>query len=172
MSVVPVDLDTPISSKAMLPVFKRKIGLDGKISLMSGESQNDPVTLYVCTTCRRNNEPLEPKDQRSGAIMFRKVHEELEKQGVSTNEIELVGVECLSGCNRGCTAAVSAKDKWTFVVGDLDPAHHVDDIVTYAKQYGGDAEGLPRWRDRPEIIRKGVLARVPAFTATQKEAAE
>ncbi len=134
-------------------------------------SSTGRITLHVCTTCRRGAEPLEPKEDRSGAKMYHAVREELSGRN-DTQDIDLVSVECLSGCTRGCTVAVSGDNKWTFVIGDLDPTEHPQDIVTYALQHGAHEEGLPTWRERPAAIRKGVLARVPAIVSKTKEAAE
>ena len=129
------------------------------------------VTLYVCTTCRRNGEPLEPRDHRSGVRLKRALAAEIARR-VDAIAIDLVPVECLSGCKHGCTIAVSAPGKWTFVVGDLDPACHVGDVITFAAQHAAHSEGLPLWRERPEVVRKGVLARVPSLMTNNKEPAD
>ena len=52
---------------------------------------------------------------------------------------------------------------------DLDPAQHAADILTFAGQYAAHPEGLPVWRERPEIVKRSVLARVPPLTPAQRE---
>jgi predicted metal-binding protein len=128
------------------------------------------VTLHVCVTCRRGEEPLEPKEERSGAKMRLALIEELRRHPCS---VDLTPVECLSGCKRGCTVALTAHGKWTYVIADLDPAVHARDILTFAAQYTAHPEGLPVWRERPEIVKRSVLARVPPFrpNAEEEEAA-
>jgi predicted metal-binding protein len=117
------------------------------------------TTIFVCVTCRREEEPLEPKEGRSGYKMRLALIEAIEKGKPAG--IELKPVECLSGCKRGCTVALAAPGKWSYVVADLDPARHAPDILTFAAQYTAHPEGVPVWRERPEIVRRSVLARVP-----------
>jgi predicted metal-binding protein len=126
------------------------------------------VMLHVCITCRRGDEPLEPKEGRSGAKMRFALSDELKRHA---GGIDLLPVECLSGCKRGCTVAVAAQGKWTYVLADLDPAVHAPDVLKFAAQYRAHPEGLPIWRDRPEIVKRSVLARVPPFEVHREEEA-
>ncbi|MGC1584199.1 MAG: DUF1636 domain-containing protein, partial [Rhodomicrobium sp.] len=75
--------------------------------------------------------------------------------------VELVPVECLSGCKRSCTVALAAPGKWSYVIADLDPSRHAPDILAFAAQYAAHPDGVPAWRERPEIVRRSVLARIP-----------
>ncbi len=117
------------------------------------------VTLHVCITCRRGEEPLEPREGRSGHKMHQTLAEAIEKGDASA--FELVPVECLSGCKRSCTVALAAPGKWSYVIADLDPERHVPDILAFAAQYAAHPDGVPAWRERPEIVRRSVLARIP-----------
>jgi predicted metal-binding protein len=126
------------------------------------------VTLHVCITCRRGEEPLEPKQERSGAKMWNAFAGQIENR-LNASGICLLPVECLSGCKRACTVAVTAPDKWTYVIADLDPAQHAEDILTFAEQYAAHPEGLPLWRERPEIVKRSVLARVPPLQPAREE---
>ncbi len=117
------------------------------------------VSLHVCVTCRRGEEPLEPKEGRSGYKMQQALAEAM--QSGHANGVELVPAECLSGCKRSCTVALAAPGKWSYVIADLDPALHAADILTFAKAYAAHAEGVPVWRERPEIVKRSVLARIP-----------
>lgn len=128
-----------------------------------------PVTLHVCVICRRGEETLEPKEGRSGYKMHIAVAAAIEAS--RADGIELRPVECLSGCKRSCTAALAAPGKWTYVIADLDPEQHAADIVAFAQQYAAHPEGVPVWRERPEVVRRGVLARVPPLPASEKEEA-
>ncbi len=118
------------------------------------------TTLFVCVTCRRSGEALEPPEARSGY----RFHRALAKAMQTAAGVALEEVACLSNCNRGCNVAFVAPGKWTFVIGDLDPARHLPDVLAFAAQHRAHAEGLPVWRERPECIRKGVAARVPPLT--------
>ncbi|MGA7326000.1 MAG: DUF1636 domain-containing protein [Rhodomicrobium sp.] len=128
---------------------------------MEEDPREFAVTLHVCVTCRRGEEPLEPREERSGNKMRLALSEALRRESPGAPGVRLVPVECLSGCKRGCTVALSAPAKWSYVIADLDPQQHAHDVLNFAKQYSAHPEGVPTWRDRPEIIKRSVLARVP-----------
>jgi predicted metal-binding protein len=111
------------------------------------------AVLYVCTTCRRGEAPDDP---RPGAEMLRALESE-----VLPADVELRGVECLSACSNGCSVALSAPGKWSYVYGNLDPGVHAAAIAAGAALYAESVDGLVPWRARPEIFRKQSIARVP-----------
>jgi predicted metal-binding protein len=117
--------------------------------------------LFVCTTCRLLGENTEDLQARPGARLMKTLSQLLEDGG---QEIEIVPIECLSNCTRGCTVAVSAPGKWTYVLGALDPAQHAEDVLQFARLHQAHAEGLPVWRERPPHIRKNTIARVPPLS--------
>ena len=108
-------------------------------------------TLYICTTCR-GGDPAAVEQPRAGARLL---------AALAGADVTVVGVECLSNCTRSCSAAIAAPGKWTYVIGNLDPDRHADDILAFARQHGAHETGLPVWRERPEHIRKNTIARVP-----------
>jgi len=121
--------------------------------------------LYVCVTCRGKaavapdaSDAVRP-DPRPGARLLAAVEQQLTADG--DKGIAVVPANCLSNCPRGCSAAVSASGKWTYVIGDLDPDRHAGDVSDFARQHRAHAEGVPEWRDRPEHVRKHTIARVP-----------
>jgi predicted metal-binding protein len=81
-----------------------------------------------------------------------------------------VPVECLSACNNGCSVALSAPGRWSYVYGRMS-RENASDIVAGAAAYAAAADGLVPWRARPEIFRKQSLARIPPIL-TLPEAAE
>jgi predicted metal-binding protein len=121
------------------------------------------TTIFVCTTCRRGAEALEPLEKRSGFRLHSLLSETLAARPAGYG-LDVRPVVCLSNCSEGCNVAFAAPGKWTFVAGNLDPEAHLADIVTFADQHRAHPEGVPVWRDRPECIRKGVAARVPPLT--------
>ena len=117
-----------------------------------------PSTLFVCVTCRGSVEAAEPQEVRPGARLFAALERQLAGDAAG---LRVVPVECLSNCQRSCTAAVTAHGKWTYVIGELDPDQHVGDIVHFARLHQAHADGLPVWRERPAHIRKNTISRVP-----------
>lgn len=112
------------------------------------------VTLHVCLTCRRGSVP--EGDVRPGA----KLHAALQEAGAPEGVV-IKGVECLSACDNGCSIALSAPGRWSYVYGHMDPDSHVGDILTGAAAYAGAPDGIVPWRERPVIFRKQSLARIP-----------
>jgi predicted metal-binding protein len=118
--------------------------------------------LFVCITCRLNNETTDEQEERPGARLIKTLSQLLEAGAPNiVQDIEIVPVECLSNCTRGCTVAVSSPGKWTYVIGALDPAQHAEDVIQFARLHHAHTEGLPVWRERPVHVRKNTIARVP-----------
>lgn len=131
------------------------------------QAETSPTTIFVCITCRRSSEDFEPPEGRSGFRLHRLLADKF--GGAAYNSLELRAVECLSNCSRGCSVAFASPGKWTYVIGNLDPDANVEDILAFAKLHHAHPEGVPAWRERPESIRKGAVARVPPMARTQEE---
>lgn len=117
-----------------------------------------PATLYVCLTCRQPGD--EDAVPRAGARLHAALSEAATAQATG---LTVVGVECLSNCKRGCTAALTSPGRWSYIYGDLDPATSPQSILDGARRYQSTTDGLVPWRERPEIFKRGVIARLPAF---------
>ena len=112
------------------------------------------VTLYVCATCRpEGHDDAQP---RPGALLARALAER------AGGGVAVKAVQCLSACKRPCAVAFSGPGRFTYVVADADPDVHVDDLLRYARAYGESRDGITVWRERPEIVKRSVVARVPA----------
>ena len=122
------------------------------------------TTLFVCITCKGSSD-APAGSIRPGARLLAAV--QTQNRG---NDLKIVPVECLSNCERSCTAAVSAPGKWTYVVGHLDPEQHAADILHFAELHHATVDGLTVWRERPAHVRKNTIARVPPMP-TLKESA-
>jgi predicted metal-binding protein len=125
------------------------------------------TTIHVCTTCRLGDEPLEPREARSGARLYREL-----SARASEEEFEVIPVECLSVCKRPVTIGFSAPGKWSYIYGDFPPGSSAQTILAAARLYADAPDGLIPWRERPEAIKRGVVARVPPAFTPLREAAE
>jgi predicted metal-binding protein len=115
--------------------------------------------LFVCVTCRLlGGETVDDQETRPGARLMETLSRLIED---GAQDLEIMPVECLSNCNRGCTVAVTGRGKWTYVIGALDPEQHADDVLHFARLHQAQPDGLPVWRERPVHIRKNTIARVP-----------
>jgi predicted metal-binding protein len=125
------------------------------------------TVVFVCTTCRLVVENGDGAANRPGLAFAAALRDKLAGEpGVDVRE-----VECLSVCKRPCTIAMIAQGKWTYVVGDLDIAVHLDDVATMARAYTDTENGIVAWRERPQCFRSGVVARVPPITMPSMEPA-
>jgi len=113
------------------------------------------TTVYVCTVCRGKDDP----EVRPGQALLEAFDARLTPEDRAIVAAE--PVECLGVCSRPCTVAMSARGKWTYVLGDFDSAAHVDDLVESARRYTASENGLVPKKDRPEAMRKGVVSRTP-----------
>ncbi len=113
----------------------------------------DRVVISVCVSCL----PLggEASDERPGRVL-------LDALRARVGDTMLVKpVQCLSVCKRPCTIALSKAGGYTYVFGDIDQANGVDDILNCATFYAQDPHGYMLWRERPESLRRGIVARIP-----------
>lgn len=112
------------------------------------------VELLVCTTCRIAG--AEPEDGVRPGRRLADALAEAPPEGITLRE-----TECLSNCSRGCTIALRKAGAWTYVYGNLDPAHHLDAVRDGVTRYRDAPDGLVPWRERPEHFRKNCIARIP-----------
>jgi predicted metal-binding protein len=122
------------------------------------------VTLHVCITCRAG-QSLADGETTPGA----RLHAAILQAGAPAS-VGVVAVECLSACSQGCSVALSAPGRWSYVYGRLSELN-AEDIIAGAAAYAAAPDGIVPWRARPEIFRKQSLARLPPIVALP-EAAE
>jgi len=122
----------------------------------------DPVTIYLCVTCRRRIGDAEGVFDLPGRTLAARLAATIASRSGNC-AIDVVPVECLAVCKRPSTLALTATGKWTYLIGDLDPETHVEEIVAAAERYSISADGIVPWKERPPTFRKGVIARTPPF---------
>ncbi|MBM3588948.1 MAG: DUF1636 domain-containing protein [Alphaproteobacteria bacterium] len=130
-------------------------------------SSPKPSTLLVCTRCLAAG--ADPAAPRAGAALLAAARAAAAEDCV----IRVVGVACLSGCKRACTAALMAPRKVGYLFGDLPPdAEGAADLLAVARAHSARADGfLPR-AERPERLRAGILARIPPLNWIPSEPQE
>lgn len=112
------------------------------------------VTLHVCITCRANRAVGEG-EICAGA----RLHEAARHS--APEGVVVAPVTCLSACSRGCAVALAGPGRWTYVYGGIAPETDLGPLLEGAALYAGSADGIVPWRDRPEIFRRNVIARMP-----------
>lgn len=115
--------------------------------------------LHVCTTCRTGL-PLADGQVPPGRTM----HDAVAALLPADSAVELRSVECLSSCDHGCAAAISAPGKWTYLLGRLTPSL-APDLLIYAGTYAASRTGSVLPSRRPASLARMVLGRVPDWRA-------
>jgi predicted metal-binding protein len=123
---------------------------------MSEFKTSATAAIHVCTTCRAEGEPLEPREARAGARLYAAL-----KTARSENDPDVLAIECFSVCRRPCTVGFSAPGSWTYVYGDFAAETEPAEILAAARLYSESPQGLIPWKQRPKALKKGVVARFP-----------
>ncbi|MDJ0388985.1 DUF1636 domain-containing protein [Roseomonas sp. E05] len=137
---------------------------------MEPPPENEPAPkprLVVCTSCRASR-PLAEDEIPPGRLLHDALAEALAAHPAPP--VELHAVTCLAACERGCTAAITAPGKWTYLLGHLTPAL-AGDLLAYGATYAAHASGAVLPSRRPDSLRKVVLGRLPALQPPVKDSA-
>jgi predicted metal-binding protein len=117
------------------------------------------TTIFVCTSCRRSLGEADVAFDQPGPALVQAIEARL--RNCAGDRLVVTAVDCLAVCKRPCTVALAGADKWTYLIGDIDPDMHADEIVAAARAFAASDNGIVPWRERPASFRKGVIARVP-----------
>ncbi len=118
---------------------------------MTGPTET--TTIDICVRCRAVGSADD--ETRAGRRLFDAVM----ARHAGAEGVVVRPVACLSNCNRACTAVFGAPGKVSYVYGDLTPNDSAD-VLRFAALYGRSADGITPWSERPERVRKGLVARV------------
>jgi predicted metal-binding protein len=115
-------------------------------------SPSAPIVVSVCVTCKTADGGIVV-----GPDMFESVKAAI---GIS-DHVQVRPVQCLSVCKRPATVAVTSADGYTFLFGDLQTESGTAALVSFVNSYQKSDYGLVPWRERADVLRKGMVARVP-----------
>ncbi len=123
-------------------------------------------TIFVCSSCAFSPQKRDYLGQRGGKHLSNRLKES-QANWQYRDEFIIQEVSCLSACNRPCAVAFAAHNKTTLMFGDLPPMTSPSSILRFAEQYFASNDGLIKRQDRPEILQKGILARIPPLPPLQ-----
>ena len=131
-------------------------------------------TLFVCASCNFAAGQREHLGQRGGYHLWQSLLQ-CQQQGQLPPNVSVQPVECLSACNRFCAMvrdrpsaiALASPEKTTLMFGDLPALDSATAIVQLATQYAASQDGVIPRRDRPALLQKGILARIPPVLPPQ-----
>ena len=112
------------------------------------------ATILVCVTCRAADEP--PDARRAGIALA-----EATAAAASVRDVSVQRVRCLGNCGRGLSAAIRCDNSWTYVFGNLEPARDGPSLIVGARLLAQAVDGIMPWRNRPDPLKRGLVARVP-----------
>jgi len=110
-------------------------------------------TIYVCTTCKRAGEA--DSEPRPGALLA-----DATERAADGTDVQVRRLRCLANCTRGPSAAMRCNGSWTYVFGGLD-ADCGPALVAGAQLLSSASDGILPWRGRPDVLKRGLTARVP-----------
>jgi predicted metal-binding protein len=113
----------------------------------------EAAIIYVCITCRGPDGIV--RDPLPGELVAAATRAAARGSGV-----EVRPVRCLANCSRGPSAAMRANGSWTYIFGGLD-ASCASALVTGAQMLAAAADGILPWRGRPDVLKRGLVARIP-----------
>jgi predicted metal-binding protein len=113
--------------------------------------------VYVCITCRGQGQQVSEPDSgpRPGALLADATERAAAGTGVTVRRLR-----CFANCSRGPSAAMRCNGSWTYVFGDLDE-NCAGALIEGARLLANAGDGILPWRGRPEILKRGLIARVP-----------
>jgi predicted metal-binding protein len=109
------------------------------------------VLISVCTTCRSAD---------GGAGIGPALFDAL-AAAISDRTVAVRRVQCLGVCKRPATVAVSSAAGYMFLFGDLEVDSGTAALASFVQYYRDASYGLVPWRERAEVLRKGMIARLP-----------
>lgn len=134
-----MDRDNPASSNALAA------------KPMPADAPAQPVIVSVCVTCKTTDTSLD------GPTMYAAVKSAIGER----DDVRIRPVQCLSVCKRPATVAITSPDGYTFLFGDLQADTGAAALASFVRSYQNSDYGLVPWRERAEVLRKGMVARVP-----------
>jgi len=116
--------------------------------------------LFICKSCEFSSTQREYMGQRGGYHLLQNLLRLQQHWGLQS-EYKIEAVDCLSGCQRACAIAFVAPHKTTLMFGDLPPLQSASAVLKLAEQYYTSLDGIVPRQERPELLKKGILATIP-----------
>ncbi|MEM7579901.1 MAG: DUF1636 domain-containing protein [Cyanobacteria bacterium P01_A01_bin.80] len=121
-------------------------------------------TIFVCTICASKWSNGKRVGESGGEKLLKRLQDDYPNWELN-QEFTIQPVECMSACNRSCVISFASPGKTTYLFGDVSPdltPAEVEGVFDCAAKYYVHPEGSLPWVERPQPLKKGVLARIPA----------
>lgn len=122
-------------------------------------------SLFVCTTCASTWQDGKRVGESGGEKLLASL-KQLQENWLYQTDFPIQAVECMSACSRPCAVSFAAFGKYTYLFGDLpideeNLSETAIAILDCATLYYTNPDGLLPWAERPQPLKKGILARIP-----------
>ena len=129
---------------------------------------NTQHTMFVCRTCASTWQDGKRIGESGGQQLLNQLLAQSQNWSL-VNEFTIKPVECMSACTRACAIALTAPGKITYLFGDLSPSAETlpatsAAVLECASLYFTKPDGLMAWSERPKLLQKGILAKIPSCT--------
>ncbi|MDB5411825.1 MAG: hypothetical protein JWR10_160 [Rubritepida sp.] len=115
--------------------------------------------LHVCTPSTHPDRDKRGAVAAGEALALRLASEAAARPGLAG--LRVVAAPCLSNCPARCRVSLAAPDRWSWLVGGLDPDASMDDLLLFAENWLAAPDGFVARDGRPKSIRPLLLGRVP-----------
>ncbi|MEA5618372.1 DUF1636 family protein [Cronbergia sp. UHCC 0137] len=119
-------------------------------------------TLFVCKSCASVWQDGKRVGESGGQKLLEQI-QQLAENWELQEQFPIQAVECMSACNRSCVVAFAGQGKVTYLFGDLTIDDSAAAVLECASKYYNKQNGLLPWSERPEPLKNGILARIPAL---------
>jgi predicted metal-binding protein len=127
---------------------------------------DDKHTIFVCQSCAGNWQDGREVGNSGGYLLHRELTAQLTGYPLA-DQFEVESVKCMGACNRPCVVAFAAAGKSTYLFGDLNQSESVAEIaqsiLVCASLYHSKSDGVMKWSERPEQLKKGVVGIIPSI---------
>ena len=122
-------------------------------------------SLLVCTTCASTWQNGKKVGISGGETLLKKISQ-LHQEWDRRSQFEIRPVSCMSACSHACVVTFASEGKYSYLFGDLpidtdNILNTASAILSCAEIYGDHPDGMLAWKDRPEPLKSGVIARIP-----------
>ena len=128
----------------------------------SSRPSSTSTTRWLLEPLRTSRGKGEKPDPTDGTRLLAALRDKLADG--EPRSVVVRGIACMGNCNRSCSVAFTAPDKFSYIFGEVKPrAEDAAAVLDMAQLFAQSSDGITRWRDRPRQFRGGLVARIPPF---------
>lgn len=112
--------------------------------------------IQICIECGKDNDPGDAS--RCGERLYGVV-ENLMHDSSLREHFAVRSIACLGNCDHRCRLTIASLDKWSWSIGDIDPATDKPFLEDFLKQWAENPTGLIPKKDRSQLLLDKALGR-------------